>query len=131
MIPLLSFASIGVVSVLAGLARFGRLHRWIFGQTVSRPPTVTSCRGLGPLQVTSISDGDDELLVRLDSTASLPTATSFVVCLASGENDRDLLTRWHRRLTLVWLQQDDTNQVVLFAGAKRIVVELWSPQRSR
>lgn len=130
MIRLLQYSSTWAVIVIAGLAGVRRLHRWLLGKSVPRLPEVSCCRGLGPLQVSSISDGDGELLVRLDNAAARSTATAFVVCLATGSKDRDLLARWHRRRTLVWLQQDDTNQVVLFAGSTRIVLELWTESRA-
>jgi hypothetical protein len=123
-------AGIWAVIVIAGLGGVGRLHRWLFRKSMPRLPEVVCCRGLGPLQVTTISDREDELLVRLDNAAAQPSAIAFVLCLANSVNDGDLLAQWHRRRTLVWLQQDDTSEVVLFAGTKRIVVELWSQSRA-
>ena len=105
--------------------------RWLFRRAQPRPTTARACRGQGPLQVTSMSARDDEVLVRLDRAgAPPPLATGFVVCRTTGAFEQRLLARWQRRRTLVWLQQDATDDVVVFAGRRRVVVELWTESRA-
>jgi hypothetical protein len=123
----LHFATFSIPFFVIGLIGSRRVHRWLFGEPRSRPSTVAHYRGLGPLKVTSISATDDEALVRLDAAAAQSrTLPIFVVCRTTGINDQQLIARWHRRRTLVWLQHDGTDHVVIFAGGKRAVAELWA-----
>ena len=130
MLRLLEFAGLPTAIVVGGLTGVRHLHRRLRRNAKPRPPTAPMCRGLGPLTVTSISARDDEVLVRLDrAAASRPPTTEYVVCRTTSTHEQQLLTRWQRRRTLVWLQQDMTNEVVIFAGQKRVVLELWTESR--
>ena len=127
----LQFSSLWMPFVIIGVVGTRRHHRRPFSEGTSRPGGVACYRGLGPLRVTSISATDYEALVRLDPTAdSTQTLQGFVVCLATGADEKRLLARWHRRRTQVWLQHDGSDDVIIFAGAKRVVLELWTESRA-